>query len=453
MAATWIPHYSGLPQQRASRRLHGAAMPVVRRGSALNERPFFDAFGQHGLANKASDKGEDFTAFDSKGGTSAFGLFDGHGGKYCANICAELAGQGLLPRLLELNPASKEAIVDTFWAADAEIGRTLCSQGHEKAGSTATVLLVRSQGGETGAAVNAATPGSSGMFGGAGAGGALECTLAWVGDSTALAVDMSSGKRVLKSYNHSASKADEAAQLKRLGEVDKAIGRIRGRRKSMVTAMDDEEVDDDPRQSEGGISASEVAAAMKEVNPDEEPSAADVALCHRALNRERHVRRLLPKGARKRRTAHVQRRPAKKDANQPWVVATDPDPYAHAYNDLQMTRSICDYTKCVWVLPHPQIEHFVVQASQHHRVVIASDGLWDVVSSIDACKIVRDEATAQQAAAALVEAARAVYLSRAGHSGSKMGDDTTVMVIDLNPSGREWLPEASGGCSAACVLL
>ena len=44
-------------------------------------------------------------------------------------------------------------------------------------------------------------------------------------------------------------------------------------------------------------------------------------------------------------------RPKEKDQNQPVVVATHADPYSSHYKDLQMTRSLGDWTKSAWVLP------------------------------------------------------------------------------------------------------
>ena len=72
-------------------------------------------------------------------------------------------------------------------------------------------------------------------------------------------------------------------------------------------------------------------------------------------------------------------RPKEKDQNQPVVVATHADPYSSHYKDLQMTRSLGDWTKSAWVLPHPQLRRFTVPHDESRRVVIASDGLWDLV--------------------------------------------------------------------------
>ena len=43
-----------------------------------------------------------------------------------------------------------------------------------------------------------------------------------------------------------------------------------------------------------------------------------------------------------------------------------------------MTRSIGDWFGADAVLPHPQLSSFTVPPGKHYRLLIASDGLWDV---------------------------------------------------------------------------
>ena len=95
--------------------------------------------------------------------------------------------------------------------------------------------------------------------------------------------------------------------------------------------------------------------------------------------------------SRYRRNACIFRRPKEKDENEPMVVATHEDPYSSHYRDLLMTcvrgelytpvvfplsmdtscvrphssrRSICDWTKSAWVLPHPDVVSFDVAAGR-----------------------------------------------------------------------------------------
>lgn len=90
-------------------------------------------------------------------------------------------------------------------------------------------------------------------------------------------------------------------------------------------------------------------------------------------------------------------------------------------------------TKSAWVLPHPEVVPFDVPFGRHVRVVLASDGLWDIVSAEEVAAILRAQATPQDAADALLEVAKQVYLGE--RALPKMGDDTTILVVDLLPGG------------------
>lgn len=58
----------------------------------------------------------------------------------------------------------------------------------------------------------------------------------------------------------------------------------------------------------------------------------------------------------------------------------------------------------------------------------------------------REAATVTRAANALLEHARAAYMDH--RSAKHMGDDTTVLCVDLNPSALPFV-EASAGCCVA----
>ena len=55
----------------------------------------------------------------------------------------------------------------------------------------------------------------------------------------------------------------------------------------------------------------------------------------------------------------------------------------------------------------------------HSRLLIASDGLWDVVSHAQACKLVRNAPTAQRAADSLLGTAQRISNERRGRTRSK----------------------------------
>eukprot|EP00965_Chrysotila_dentata_P081838 2701141-Pleurochrysis_carterae.AAC.3 len=104
---------------------------------------------------------------------AAFAIFDGHGGKkthtkgdlHCSCLALQAAAmcvEGICGRLLkEVGPITNMMIEDAFWELDADLGESGILSG-----TTASVLFVEHTGSR------------------------LECALAWVGDSTAVHVDM-----------------------------------------------------------------------------------------------------------------------------------------------------------------------------------------------------------------------------------------------------------------------
>lgn len=93
----------------------------------------------------------------------------------------------------------------------------------------------------------------------------------------------------------------------------------------------------------------------------------------------------------------------------------------------QVTRSIGDWDSSRALLPHPDILRREY-AGGWKRFVLASDGLWDVVSPLKSTKIVASVVDPRAAADALLLAAKKAYLKK-GSSGFK--DDTTIIVFDV----------------------
>ena len=412
------------------------------------------------VAQAESHKGEDCAArFEEGGELHGFAIYDGHGGPDCARYCAH-EDTGFLPSLLRGRASlpEAEAIADVFWAADAECGAWLAARGgHGRdgggahAGSTATLLMVQrlAAGSSTGVGM---------------AGGGFRCRFAWVGDSMALTVDMATGKMIDHTLIHCPDRADEVANLRLMSKAGKELPRGRkADRKKKAGAPDPAELDpatattaevaaammgeleEEEEEEELPITAAGVGAACKRAGVL--PSAGcPPELMLRAFAREQLINTVIPKGRKYRRNACIFRRPRKKDENMPMVVATHEDPYSSHYRDLLMTRSICDWTKSAWVLPQPDVATFEVPNGKHVRALIASDGLWDICSWENACDILRAARTPQEAADALLEVAKGVYQGERGLE--KMGDDTTVMVIDLLPGGpASAVKPKGGGCT------
>ena len=122
-----------------------------------------------GHAQRNTEKAEDVwyavcppRSSDGKLPPAGFAIFDGHGGRTAAESCCA----SVLDRLLVgKEPFAQAAISDAFWRADEELGLAGVTSG-----TTATILLAKPEedaGQER-----------------------LGCTLAWVGDSQAICVDM-----------------------------------------------------------------------------------------------------------------------------------------------------------------------------------------------------------------------------------------------------------------------
>ncbi|XP_057538088.1 probable protein phosphatase 2C 6 [Amaranthus tricolor] len=113
------------------------------------------------------------------------------------------------------------------------------------------------------------------------------------------------------------------------------------------------------------------------------------------------------------------------------------------FGDLAMSRSIGDRYLKPWIIPDPEVT-IVQRAKDDDCLILASDGLWDVLSNEEACDAARrrillwhkknganitpDRGNSVDLAAQ----AAADYLSKlALQKGSK--DNITVIVVDLKP--------------------
>lgn len=203
------------------------------------------------------------------------------------------------------------------------------------------------------------------------------------------------------------------------------------------------------------VSRQLLEAAIREVTAAGEAPPELINHCERAYERERLIFSKIKAGGKERRNAFVIKRQRAKDKDKALVVATQPSRDIAGYRDLMMSRSICDWSKSAWVLPHPEVHTFELEPGEHMRVVLATDGLWDVLGnqathgpadSRGHKRTVQDKfARAGQMAAVIAR----VYLRNSSCSetllkkaiaehklaSGRMDDDTTVMVVDLNLSG------------------
>lgn len=438
----------------------------------------------HGLVDAKSKKGEDAPAMATSGSAAAFAIFDGHGGKFFSHICAHLTDAGInfgaehavLPKLLAAGDGalpSDQVVDEIFWKTDADVGAMLSSKAEPNLGGcTAQVLMTLPVA------------------------GGVQMLQAWVGDSTALTVDMSGrGKLVHATFNHNPSNVpgsaefDEAAPLLHMAEVSKACRKrlkktakkqakkevkraAKEAKKTNGTVAaeveleaddDDDNEDDDEGDDEDGKKDKDnedlplpSAAMIKEVlvaMQHADTSDAHIGRLLRAFAREKLICEHLPSGGKYRRDCFIYRRPFEKDENMPITVHKTADPFRGHHADMMMTRSLGDWKHVSWILPTPQVHRSAMRPTDHYRVVLASDGLWDVVSHEQALALTRAAPTAHEAAEELLAAAKRVYLEDRGLE--LPGDDTTVLVVDLNPSKRSFVPpptteaeqaDGGGGC-------
>ncbi|XWS72214.1 hypothetical protein CRYUN_Cryun02cG0020900 [Craigia yunnanensis] len=119
---------------------------------------------------------------------------------------------------------------------------------------------------------------------------------------------------------------------------------------------------------------------------------------------------------------------------------------SRVFGVLAMSRSIGDRYLKPWVIPDPETM-FVPWAKEDECLILASDGLWDVITNKEACEVARkrillwhkkhgDKLSAERGEGVDPAAqAAAEYLSRLALSkGSE--DNITVIVVDLKPQRK-----------------
>ena len=182
--------------------------------------------------SQQSLKGEDFATslISHEKERAIFGIFDSHGGKEAGAMCSEQMPQPLLS-LTDDAVAGHQAfpdscIIDEFWKMDHQLG-----SANIFSGTTACVLLVAT-------AVDS-----------------LCCTLAWVGDSTAICVSMLPCKESIlhATSNHTPSNKEESNRCALEWEVRRKITVLK-QEAALGTAADESDEDDENNALEKGDS-------------------------------------------------------------------------------------------------------------------------------------------------------------------------------------------------------
>lgn len=397
-------------------------------------------------------KGEDKWCAIHKGKEEAFyGLFDGHGGPHLATGLAQT-----LPAKILSKPADVANLVDAFYAADRELGEQLPKQG-----STATIAHVLRKERET------------------------RVTLAWVGDSRAVAVDMLSRALVWKSsMHHVTSKAElnrirvqwllrgEARAISTDAEATELVSRLlleeeqrmaercsarRPRRYRSSPRAFDSSDDDSEEQDTAAPLGSDAIVQLASARGGTEMLHMSFASVREMLDRatryERDVSAVDARIGIQRSQSFVGRRtdidgrPCGPIALQAMWQQGEQPPLKGA--STCVTRSIGDWDSSRTLLPHPDIAiHDMAvpddSAAIWRRFVLASDGLWDVLTPHKAAKIVAAANEPAIAASALLNATRRKYLKRMDKTRASFTDpfrdDTTIIVFDVRLGNMDAKP-------------
>ncbi|KAJ1446272.1 phosphatase 2C-like domain-containing protein [Pelagophyceae sp. CCMP2097] len=396
----------------------------------------------YGSAAAASKKDEDRWACAVGKDAAYFGLFDGHGGAAAADLCAsdlERRARLLMRAPAGAKPAGAKpgfvaAANAACWSIDGDLaGGT--------AGTTATLLWVERDRAE----------------------------LAWLGDSTALRVDMCApnADAYEATRDHKPSDAGGVALMEAIWLVRHEVA-YAAKSANSADSVDAADAAGGPTgPAEGRAARARVHARQAALLPGHRRG-----LLWDALARSRRMDAQLraawgSKGSaspqRTRENSLCARRvdPRTGVPRGPLVVFSR---FSRRRADggvddvlgpsTQVTRSIGDWDASRSVLPELEARGWAVGPDAFDRVVLATDGLWDVVSHADAVRLVKRRGLSpQRAAEVLLRCARGAYARK----GGGVRDDVTVVVVDINPSGLDcavpprfdWLrPRLFAACGA-----
>lgn len=398
-----------------------------------------------------SEKGEDFFATKFDGARGAFAIFDSHGGKRAGELCAaEMVDQLIsLPETEASGRAFPEKqLVDTFWEMDRRLGREGIYSG-----TTASVLLVSSETTDK----------------------TLSCVVAWVGDSTALAVSMkdpcATSPPLWQTANHTPKNTEETRRCVTEWEVRREVQVLREEKRNEACEVNVVQLhvgdslssdwsdsfamlkDNNPSfyASKRAPTPAEVEAAVEAAGLD--VSDAEKELLVRALGREKRIeaperRRSFTSGRESTRSNTKVLARGSANGYGPTVLAGGD----HGKVSTCVTRSIGDWDGARAMIPQPELHRFGVANDDFVRVIIASDGVWDFVTPSEAGAFARRAKTADAAARTIADRAKARSLQKL----NKLKDDTTCLVVDLNPSQLDVQPPAKGsseGGAAGCCAV
>mmetsp|Transcript_2948 Transcript_2948/g.8759 ORF Transcript_2948/g.8759 Transcript_2948/m.8759 type:complete len:420 (-) Transcript_2948:152-1411(-) len=379
-----------------------------------------------------------------------YGLFDGHGGKQAADLCQAEFHDLVTKRAGSVRGADgalealEAGVRTTCWELDERLGSSRID-----AGTTATMLFVSPD----------------------------HATVAWVGDSTGLVVDMLGRRDAWTTNNHNPQNLQEVARMKAEWGARREFLLFEspeGEDLSYADAMDlfteSYEVKLKKHMESQGqppLRPHLIRDSMRRETKINERFDRDNSLKKRQSfeSVSKFGKHFQPNDMdatidMKRHDSNFTRRTDPNDGTQRGPVVVGANWHGRRPGTVVggastcVTRSIGDWDASRAVIPEPQTRSWPLEGAgdeskaddaRFDRVILATDGLWDLVTFDAAEALVKIVDEPQQAADKLLRRAKAES-ARRGYQGLK--DDTTILVIDLNPRGIA-LP-ARAGC--ACVL-
>lgn len=324
-------------------------------------------------------KEEDFFAVQKGARRTAFGVFDGHGGASVARQCSEHAW-------VDSGDPLAEHVADAFWRLDAALGPEDLG-----CGSSASVAVVDHAAGDD--------------FG---------VTLAWVGDSQIMEINMCAEQPNV-TFLTPAHVCGNAAEIDRIHH-----------HWSSREQADGEEL------------------------KDTDPSATDSvdALTEKSLAYEKRVEaairgRLEPSHLERQRSAITLAKPEKLQTR--WKA----DEKTVGGAATRVTRSIGDWDASRTLIPGPDVVERLVTRGEHKRYIVASDGVWAALGLQKVCALgfehLKDPA---KAVATIIKAVKVAHAKSNGVTESPLADDATCIVFDVVPSPHLCVALRRGGCGS-----
>ena len=366
-----------------------------------------------------------------------FAIFDGHGGKDAADRCQATLHDQIsrrAPDTTKATDALSEGLRRACWELDEDLG-----SAHVDAGTTATILCI----------------------------GRSTATLGWVGDSTALVVDMTLPKPAWATPKHNPQNPSEVARMKAewgarreflLYESPDGEDQAYNEAMDAFTATYEKRLADHFRaQNLPPLRPNLIRDSMRR-----ETLINDRCDRVNTMRRKQSFEAVTKFGKvvsgqdmdatidMKRHDSNFTRRTSPEDGRPrgPVVVGANwrgrrPGTTVGGASTC-VTRSIGDWDASRAVIPEPETKTWDT-SSVFDRVVLASDGLWDLVSFEAAATCMRSVDDPQKAAQLLLKRAKSES-ARRGYSGLK--DDTTILVVDINPNSLK-VTETAQGCACA----